>query len=108
MVVPATQLHEHLGPVAHDVGEGDGVALGGGRGGAEAEDVGEDDLGVLAGFEGQAEEVDGEEVEEVFVDEARDELVDVLGGAVGFFGSQLVRLRVKMYVCIHIFTWRAL
>lgn len=90
MVVPATQLDQDLGPVAHDVGEGDGVALGGGGGGAEAEDVGEDDLCVLAGFEGEAEEVDGEEVEEVFVDEAGDELVDVLGGAVSFFGSELV------------------
>jgi preprotein translocase subunit YajC len=72
VVVGTAEFDEDLRAVADDVREGDGVALVGGVGGAEAEDVGEDDLGVLAGLEGQAVEVDGEEVEQVFVDEAGD------------------------------------
>lgn len=39
---------------------------------------------VFARFEGEAVEVDGEEVEEVFVDEAGDETVDLLRGAFSF------------------------
>ena len=79
MVVAPTELDEDLWSVAYNVGEGYGVAFGGGSGGAEAEYVGEDDLGVFAGFEGKAVEVDGEEVEEVFVDKASDKLVSLLG-----------------------------
>lgn len=68
-----------MGPVAHNVGQGDGVALRGRGGGSKTEHIGEYDLGVFAGFEGKAKEVDGQEVEKIFVDQAGDKLVDLLG-----------------------------
>lgn len=92
VIIPPAQLDQHLGTSLHHVRQRIGlgalrrgvVVLAAGVreevvGGPEAEDVGEDDLGVFAGFERQAVEVDGEEVEEVFFDQAVDELEDLVG-----------------------------
>ena len=84
VLVPAAQRDDDFGPDVDDVGEGEGVLVGG-AGGAEAERVGEDGLGVLAGFEAEQVDAPGEFVEEVVGDHVGDEGVDGVGGGVGFW-----------------------
>lgn len=63
-------------------------------------------MGIFASFEGEPVEVDGQEVEEVFVDEAGDECVDLLRGAFGFCvvlsaHASHLKSRVRSYlVCL--------
>lgn len=83
MLVPAAQRDDAFGPLVDDVGEGEGVLVGG-TGGAEAERVGEDGLGVLAGFEPEQVDAPGEFEEEVVGEHVGDEGVDGVGGGVGF------------------------
>lgn len=63
-------------------------------------------MGVFTRFEGQTVEVDGEEVEEVFVDEAGDQLVDLFRRAFGFCPqwsahvSHMIKTQQPYLVCL--------
>jgi len=78
VIVPPAQLHQYLRAPLDDVRQRERLGLLRPRWRAEAEDVREDDLGVFARLERQAVEMDGEQVEEVFFDHARHQLVDLL------------------------------
>lgn len=70
MVVALAQLYQNLGSLLDDVFEGDRFALRGRCRRSETENVGEYDLGIFAGLKWQSVQVDCQEVEKVFFDDA--------------------------------------